>query len=226
MQKIKNLISLGYFYNGVAQFAVQTEKGERYGLINADGEIITPARYEGPLLTLGNGMWVFGEVDVNGNFSSGIIDRYNRVVVPGGIYRSIVVFAADLLIVRDTHSGKKGLINLRGESVVACEYDFIYRDENDTLLPLCHDAKLRTSLLYTPFTEIMQTPFDSVWHFKGGKYTTFCSKYFNTWRMGLIDRKGNIVIEPKYKYLFAYDGGDNLLVAHKGNRSAVITPQE
>ncbi|MFA4046319.1 WG repeat-containing protein [Prevotella sp. PCHR] len=132
------------FYNGVAKVG-RIESGKmKYGLIDKEGNMVTPMEYDSMQDDFSDGLKAVGKLDTkSGTWSYGFIDTRGKVAVPLK-YSQVGTFNEGLCAVRDKeHKYMVAFIDTRGESVIP------YIDKSDVVgnvMPRFNDG---ACILYT-----------------------------------------------------------------------------
>ena len=167
------------FENGVAVVSVSPPRGKpRVGVVSSTGSFILPLKYESVSPMVG------GKYVVRENNKSAIIDASGKVFVK---------FPANVTIVQTPEKLDK-------DTWIACGFG---GDATRKTYPLRAGAKWG----YCDTTgKVVITPrFSSCEIFKGNRAVAHMAVNDTEHVSGIIDRKGNWVVEPKYQYISLTD---------------------
>lgn len=200
------------------------QKG-RFGVINNDGELVIDTTYDEMILIPDNSQPVFlctyDVDDETGTYKTKAINEKNEEILKG--YDKIEVLDNydskhniwyEDNVLRVSKNGKYGLINFKGESLVACEYDDITAlkgVKNNLLVKKAGNVGLVNEKGQT----IVKTQYKDILTLKEGYKNEYIIVNENN-QYGLISTTGSILIEPKYQ-MVKYLGSSNLFAVRESD---------
>lgn len=198
------------FHNGYAIAVVN----KLYGIIDTSGKFVIEPSYSNIYYYKG-----FYETEKDNN--EGFINSNLKEILPA-IYDEVEFFSEGLAVVEKNK--KYGLINENGEFVIPLMYDGAH-ECSEGLIPVLKDN-------YWGFVDTTNKTVIEFWYsgnmysFKNG-YANYHERSFSSMGKytsevcGLIDKKGKMIIKPKYKDI-SYVKSDGCLIVEKDGKDYLI----
>ena len=183
------------------------EKNEKYGYLNKKGKLVIPYKYDfanemykGVAIIKINGK--YGLIDNKGNYK---ISPQLEDVYFDNLKIGIITFIKDGLV---------GLMDKNGKILVPSKYETIGKIENG-FAPAKINGKY--GLIDTKGSTIIPFRYNYLGGFTNGISSSFIEN--ENAKMGLLDIKGNILLNPEYD--FVYTSQDNMVYLKKDNKKGL-----
>ena len=198
--------SLKYISDDLIICSAQENFDTNYGIINRDGSFVIPASY--------------GNIDWNGcdrivfkthygsrefytdlNFNTAVKLTDDKELVMKGFWNLLGNFS-DGICIYETEDKKYGIVNEQSNTVVSAKYDSI----NTSDIPGVFFGKIgETHFLLNPQCAIeKQIACNHIWTKTGEKYANYIFVSKNK-KMGLLDSRGEIILDCDYSSISVYD---------------------
>jgi hypothetical protein len=193
------------------------KRGERWGLINLKKEFITAADYEA--LTYSGGDRVVARKKIDAvNYKLGCINLSGNITVPFQYDGIKIIGLRAIVFVKDGNQFRFGLIDLENKNLIPLKYKLI--TGVGSLRYAVENVNSKTALFSEQGNQITDFTIDSISSFRQGM-----AFIYQEFRRGLIDREGEIKLQPLYRnILIAPDGSisvqkaDEWIIVENGNK--------
>ncbi len=164
--------------------------GNNWGLINLKKEYITPAEYEG--IFYGNGDRVIAQKKVGLTSRLGCLDLTGKITIPFKYDGIKIQGLRAVVFVKNGTRFQHGLVDLNDKEIIAFKFKSI--TAIGSLRYAVENFETKTALFSEQGIKLTEFAIDSISSFRKGK-----AVIYQNLKQGLIDREGEIKIEPRYR---------------------------
>ena len=178
-----------YYYKSADVFFVK--KKSLWGVVSAFGKLIVPINFD-KIERVYNSFW-----EVSKKNKKGIYNIYSGLVLPVEFDRIDFSNKVDKEFIV-TNKGKMGIYNNYGQEVIPLIYDLV----ESTIGPIILKTNNKTSYFLENKVCTDSLNLNENFEVLEGKYPSDAKHYYVFYKKGacgVIDSKGNVVIEPKYQ---------------------------
>jgi hypothetical protein len=198
-------------------------KNGKYGFIDRSGKEVIPLEYE-RADDFHNGL-----ARVTKNGKSGYIDRSQNEVIPLKYdhiryirYHRAVTFMGEIDDMGNDVEGKYGLVDDKGNEILPPVYDVVRAGKSDYIIAKKDDM---WGIVKIDGTVVLPFDYDMLIPSRDGNYVVFQGDPGDEetppeGKFGLVDKKGNFIINMDYQYL--YPIGKGIYIAKKDRKAGII----
>jgi len=202
-------------FNGILENEYNTPSEGLYGFINPEGKEVIPLIYK-EASTFYNGVSI-----VKKDSLYGYIDTTGNMITPL-IYENATPFCEEGYA-HVFKSGKSGVINTRGNEIVACRYDFIKSKNDNIIVEFLYgfftvmnsdekDHNFKRGIVNKNGIEIIPTVYNATKPLNEKLIMVADSN----WKWGFFNNSGKELIACKYSYV-ENSLSDNMILVGSGN---------
>lgn len=173
--------------------------GKAWGIINLKKEFITKAEYENVYYSGGDRIVAFKKMGPTVSYF-GCLDLSGRVTVPFKYDGIKIQGLRAIVFIKNGAQYHHGLIDLDDKEIITLTFKNIYAI--GSLRYAVENFETKTALFTEQGIKLTEFLIDSVSSFQKGK-----AMIYQNLKQGLIDREGEIIIEPSYREIKIDDDG-------------------
>ena len=173
--------------------------GKAWGIINLKKEFITKAEYENLYYSGGDRIVAFKKMGPTVSYF-GCLDLSGRVTVPFKYDGIKIQGLRAVVFIKNGVQYHHGLIDLEDKEIIPLKFKNIYAI--GSLRYAVENFETKTALFTEQGVKLTTFEIDSISSFRKGK-----AMIYQDLKQGLIDREGEIIIEPRYREIKIDDDG-------------------